>query len=369
MAVFHGIKQPFTFLSFPIPDPAPGAVVLKIRLANICGSDLHYWRGDADLVGRGFEMPYALGHEGVGEVFRLGSGVTTDSAGQPVREGDRVVFRYFDPCGRCGVCLRDHPYACPYRQRERLRGVRHWPHFRGTFAQYYYLYPGHTMFRVPAGLTDASVAGVNCALTQVVSGLDRAQLRPGESVAIQGAGGLGLYAAAIAKSRGAGPIIAIDGIPSRLELARAFGADATIDITQADTPEARVQAVRNLTGGLGADVTLELVGHPGVVAEGVYMTAPGGRFVEIGNINVGWAGSFDPSDAVLRSVTLIGVAHYRARDLAAALAFVARESGRLPFDEMLASRFDLADINDAFVQQDAGHVTRSALVPHPAGAA
>ena len=162
-----------------------------MRLANICGSDLHYWRGDADLVGRGFEMPYALGHEGVGEVFRLGTGVTTDSAGQPVREGDRVVFRYFDPCGRCAVCLRDHPYACPHRQRERLRGVRHWPHFRGTFAQYYYLYPGHTMFRVPEGLTDASVAGVNCALTQVVSGLDRAQLSPGESVAIQGAGGLG----------------------------------------------------------------------------------------------------------------------------------------------------------------------------------
>ena len=104
-------------------------MVLKMRLANICGSDLHYWRGDADLVGRGFEMPYALGHEGVGEIFRLGTGVTTDSSGQPVREGDRVVFRYFDPCGRCAVCLRDHPYACPYRQRQRLRGVRHWPHF------------------------------------------------------------------------------------------------------------------------------------------------------------------------------------------------------------------------------------------------
>ena len=369
MAVFHGIREPFTFHTYPIPAPVAGAVVLKMRLANICGSDLHYWRGDADLVGRGFEMPYALGHEGVGEIFRLGTGVTTDSAGQPVREGDRVVFRYFDPCGRCAVCLGDHPYACPYRQRQRLRGVRHWPHFRGTFAQYYYLYPGHTMFRVPDGLSDASVASVNCALAQVISGLDRAQVRPGESVAIQGAGGLGLYAAAVAKARGAGPVIAIDGIPERLRLARAFGADATIDLNQADSPESRVQAVRDLTDGLGADVTLELVGHPGVVAEGVEMTAPGGRFVEIGNINVGWAGTFDPSTAVMRSVTLIGVAHYRARDLAGALAFVARESGRLPLDRMLASRFDLTDINDAFVQQDAGRVTRSALVPHPAEAA
>ena len=85
VAVFHGIREPFTFLSYPIPEPEAGAVVLKMRLANICGSDLHYWRGDADLVGRGFEMPYALGHEGVGEIFRLGQGVTTDSSAQPVR--------------------------------------------------------------------------------------------------------------------------------------------------------------------------------------------------------------------------------------------------------------------------------------------
>lgn len=364
MAVFHGIRKPFTFLTFPIPDPPPGAVVLKMRLANICGSDLHYWRGDADLVGRGFEMPYALGHEGVGEVFRLGAGVTTDSGGQPVREGDRVVFRYFDPCGRCPVCLGGHPFACPYRQRERLRGVRHWPHFRGTFAQYYYLYPRHTMFLVPDGLSDAAVASVNCAVAQVVSGLDRARLRAGESVAIQGAGGLGLYAAAVAKARGAGPVIAIDGIPSRLRLARAFGADATIDLNQADSPASRVQAVRDLTGGLGADVTLELVGHPAVVAEGVEMTAPGGRFVEIGNINVGRAAAFDPSGAVLRSVTLLGVAHYRARDLADALAFVARESQRLPLDQVLASRFDLSNINRAFELQNDGRVTRSALAPH-----
>ncbi len=362
-ALFHGVRQPFDFRTYPAPDPRPGAAVLRMRLSNVCGSDMHYWRGDADLAGRGFQFPYTLGHEGVGEVFRLGAGVTVDAAGRRVREGDRVVFRYFDPCGACPTCLKGHPYACPFRQKERLRGVDHWPHFRGTFAQFYYLYPGHTMFRVPDHVSDAEVASVNCAVAQVVSGLRRARLGAGETVVVQGAGGLGLYAAAVAKARGAGRVIAIDGIAERLALARDFGADHCIDLRAADSPQLRVQAVLDLTGGLGADVTLELVGSAAVVAEGIEMTAPGGRFVEIGNVNVGSAASFDPSRVVMRSVTMLGVAHYHAHDLAQALRFVAEQTERLPMERVLAQRFPLTDINDAFEQQDAGLITRSALVP------
>lgn len=364
-AAFRGIRKPFEFRTYPIPDPEPGAVVLRMRLANVCGSDLHYWRGDADLAGRGFTLPCTLGHEGVGEIYRIGTGVTTDSAGHTVREGDRVVFQYFDPCGQCATCLKGHVFACPYRQKERLREIEQWPHFRGTFAQYYYLYPNHTMFKVADGLHDGLVASVNCAVAQVISGFDRARLTPGESVAIQGLGGLGLYATAFAKACGAHPIIAIDGIDDRLRLARNFGADHTIDIRASSTADTRVQEVQSYTRGLGADITLELVGHPAVVAEGIDMTAPAGRFVEIGNINVGWDARCDPSRAVLRSVSLIGVAHYRPRDLASAIAFVTRKAQTLPLDQILAKRFNLLDINEAFALQNDGLVTRSALVPHP----
>ena len=364
-AAFRGIREPFEFRTYPVPDPEPGAVVLRMRLANVCGSDLHYWRGDADLAARGFALPCTLGHEGVGEIHRIGTGVTTDSAGRVVREGDRVVFQYFDPCGQCATCLKGHVFACPYRQRERLREIDQWPHFRGTFAQYYYLYPKHTMFKIPDNLHDGLVASVNCAVAQVIAGLDRARLVPGESVVIQGVGGLGLYATAVAKERGAHPIIAIDGIDDRLRLAHEFGADYTIDLRASDSPDARVQEVQRYTRGLGADVTLELVGHPAVVAEGIDMTAPAGRFVEIGNINVGWDTCFDPSRAVLRNVTLIGIAHYRPRDLARALEFVTRVATTLPFDQILAKRFDLLEINEAFELQNQGLVTRSALVPHP----
>ena len=150
---------------------------------------MHYWRGEMDMVKMGRPMPASLGHEGTGEIYRLGAGVTTDSMGAPLREGDRVLFSYLYPDLQCPTCLKGHTYACPTRQHDRLGGLEEWPHFRGTFAQYYYLHPNHTVYKVPDHLTDDMVAGLNCALVQVISGLRRAGLSFNETVAIQGAGG------------------------------------------------------------------------------------------------------------------------------------------------------------------------------------
>ena len=363
-AAFLGFRKPFELREFPIPDPEPGAAVVKMSLANICGSDMHYWRGEMDMVKMGRPMPACLGHEGTGEIHRLGAGVTTDTMGEPLQEGDRVLFSYLYPDLQCPTCLKGHTYACPTRQHDRQGGLEEWPHFRGTFAQYYYLHPNHTMYKVPDHLSDDMVAGLNCALVQVISGLRRARLTFNETVAIQGAGGLGVYAAAVAKAHGASKVIAIDGVDERIDLIRSFGADEIVDLREFETPEQRVDRVRELTDGLGADVTLELVGHPGVVSEGLQMTAPGGRYLEIGNINVGWHTEFDPSWIVFRSISIIGVAHYTSQDLRHALDFLKDNVSRLPFDRVLSHHFPLHDINEAFAQQDSGRITRSALVPH-----
>ncbi len=363
IAVFNGARQPFDLREFPVPDPEPGALVIRMRMANVCGSDLHYWRGDTDLEARGFALPGTLGHEGTGEIVKLGAGVTVDTAGQPLQEGDRVVFAYFHPCMRCPTCLKGHTYACPIRQIDRMTPLDEWPYFRGTFADYFYLFPNHGVFRVPDQLSDEVVAGVNCALTQVVSGLDRAGQGFNETVVLQGAGGLGVYAAAVAKAHGASRVIAIDGVPERLDLVRTFGADETVDMREFDTAEARVERVKELTDGLGADVTMELVGHPGVFAEGIAMTAPGGRYVEIGNVSIGREATFDPSTIVFKSISVLGMAHYRWRDLKNALDFVAQHLDRLPFDRVLSHTFPLGEINEAFERQNEGHITRSTLVP------
>src|SRR5207249_1589978 len=126
------------------------------------------------------------------------------------------------------------------------------------------------------GSRPTPAAGVNCAFTQVYAGLDLAGLRAGQTVVIQGAGGLGVYACAVAREMGAGSVIVIDGVDERLALARQFGADEIVDLREHRTPEARVKRVTALTDGWGGDVVMELVGNPSVVDEGLRMTAPEG---------------------------------------------------------------------------------------------
>ena len=129
------------------------------------------------------------------------------------------------------------------------------------------------------------------------------------------------------------------------------------------TPAARVERVRALTGDWGADVTLELVGHPGVVDEGLRMTAPEGTYLEVGNINVGWETTFDPSWILFGNRRIIGVSHYEARHLKATLDLMVRTLSRYPYDRILSHTFPLEKINEAFRQQEDGHITRAAIAP------
>src|SRR5882762_6140915 len=169
-AIFHGLGQPFEIKEYLVPEPEPGAAVVRITLANVCGSDLHTWRGDLDPIKRGRALPIHQGHEGTGRVAALGEGVATDSNGLPLAVGDRVVFAYFFPCGHCRACVNGRDWTCPNRMHPRATSCEVWPHFKGTFGDYFYLYPNHMVFKVPDDLSDEVVAGVNCAMAQVTCG-------------------------------------------------------------------------------------------------------------------------------------------------------------------------------------------------------
>jgi threonine dehydrogenase-like Zn-dependent dehydrogenase len=365
-AVFHGPGKPFEIQELPLPDPEPGAALIRVLLANICGSDLHFWRGDAPLT-----LPpdgWIFGHEMTGQIARLGREVTTDSLGQPLREGDRVAYSYFYPCGRCSVCLRGKMAACPKKVGRPL-GPSQFPYFHGAFAEYYYLRPGGFLFKVPDDLPDEMVAPVNCALSQVIYGLREAGLRFGDSVVIQGAGGLGIHAVAVAKEMGASPVIVLDQVEARLALARAFGADQTVSLQEIPETKARLQRVRELTGGLGAALVCDFVGFPGVIPEGIEMLRPGGTYLEIGCISRGATVALDPSTLVWGSKRIVGVIMYDPGVIPQALEFLLRTRGRYPFDKILSHRFALDEINEAFRQAEwvsrAGGPTptRVALVP------
>jgi D-arabinose 1-dehydrogenase-like Zn-dependent alcohol dehydrogenase len=362
-AVYYGLGKPMVIEEFPVPEPEPGAALVKIGRANICGSDLHMWRGDVDLLTLGQPLPAILGHEMTGTIAKLGEGLVTDSAGQPLAIGDRVVYRYFIPCGRCHACMTGQDAACAMAYLTVVNPCEAPPHFLGAYAEYYYLRPNQTVFKVPDNVTDDMVAPANCALSEVIYGLDKVGFGFGETIAIQGAGGLGLYATAVAKEMGAAKIMVIDAIDERLELAKAFGAHELIDMKEYKTPMDRMLRVRELTDGWGANVVAELVGFPHVIAEGIDLLGNGGRYLEIGNVSPLKTYEADPSKLVINGITFYGVALYTAEALKKAVDFLSRGKDKYPFDKILARSYPLEEINEAFENQDKGLVSRSTILP------
>ncbi len=365
-AVFQGVGKPFHLREYPVPDPGPNDMVVRIVRTNICGSDLHLWRGDTDLARVGLTYDMILGHEMTGVVHKAGARVRSDALGRRLKEGHSVVFTYYNPCSHCRPCLVGDPHMCMASVATPVRPCDMPPHFVGGFADFYYVKGRQSVFRVPDPVGPEIAAGANCALSQVLYGLEVGRLRLGEAVVVQGAGGLGLYACAVAREMGAGLVIAIDGVPERLELARAFGAHEVIDINDLTDPRERVSRVQDLTGGLGADVVVEVVGIPEVVNEGIRMLTRGGRYLELGNINPRHTYKADPSLLVGFNRSILGVSLYPPRVLEEAMSFLARTQDRYPYQKLVSHDYPLEEIDRAFSEADAfagGSVVRASVVP------
>jgi L-iditol 2-dehydrogenase len=351
VAVLKAYGGDFELREYPVPEPEAGAVLIRLTRAGVCGSDLHIWRGEMKEVYGPLPRDLTFGHEMCGRVERLGAGVAVDSSGQPLREGDRVTFLYFFPCGRCPVCLRDEMGSCPRKARpSRVAGTA--PYFNNAYGDYYYLRPGGFVFRIPDEVSDDVATPANCALAQVIYGLTRAGLRAGDTVVLQGAGGLGLNAVAVARDMGADRVIVLDRVASRLALAREFGADHALSLTELGTPERRIQAVMDLTGGFGADVVADFVGYPEVVPEGLRMLRGGGCYLEIGSIAPGNVFSYDATALVRGNTRLVAASNYSPWALARALAFLRRNRSRYPFDRLISHVFPLEQISEAFEKAD-----------------
>ncbi|MBV7338045.1 zinc-binding dehydrogenase [Chloroflexi bacterium TSY] len=369
IAVLTKYFGPFEIREYDVPDPEPGAILVRLTTTGLCGSDLHIWRGELD---QAFPLEVSgsvIGHEMAGRVDKLGAGVTTDSLGNPLAEGDRIVYSYFYPCGRCPICLDGHAAACPNKRRG-SRSADDWPHFKAGYADFYYLRPDHFVYKVSSELTDELLTPVNCALAQVVYGLNKIGLRFGDAVVIQGAGGLGLNATAVAREMGADKVIVIDQFDGRLQLARQFGATHTVSLADYQTDQQRIEAVKDLTGGWGADVVCDFVGFPQVALEGLQMLRNGGAYLEIGNISPGNKAQIDLSDLVHRNIRIQGVLQYDPRMIPKALSFLEKTRSKYPFDDIISHTYKLEQINDAFEQaewlqreSDPTKVVRANIVP------
>ena len=367
----------FSVERFPEPDPEPGAVVLRIAYSGICGTDKHTWRGESiQYAGTDHERnaayPLICGHENAGTIAAIGPGEPPrDEDGRPFCVGDRVVPAPNLTCGRCRFCLGEYPYYL-------CRGLDDYgnslscatpPHLFGGWAELMYLLPGTRLFRVPDELPDELAA-----LTEVLAvthGLDTARLlagtgggfRFGDTVLVIGVGPLGLLHLAKAELLGAGRLMAIDVLPGRLDVARAFGADVLVDASACGADE-RLATVRGATGGLGADVVVVTSGRPETFPEALELARPGGTVIEAGAfVDLGPV-PVDPNRHVCaKGLTILGIGGEVLSQYGPALRMLARHRDRLPFDALITDRVALDGVGDALERAQTGAAAKILVAP------
>lgn len=360
-SVLEQFGKPLTLREFPVPPSLePGAALVRTEMAGICGTDVHLWKGELPI-----SLPIILGHETVGRIEQLGEGLTRDWTGQPLEIGDRVTWNSAISCGQCFYCSeKRQPTRCPHR---RAYGIGHQcdqpPHFLGGYAAFHYLRPRTTIFKLPDGLLTESVIGAGCALITAIHGVERTGIAWRDTVVVQGAGPVGISALAVAKSAGAARVIVIGGPKSRLEMAKRFGADHTIDLDGVRTPKERIAAVRDLTQSYGADVVLECVGLPGAVNEGMEMCRDGGKYLVLGHYCDAGTVAFNPHIITRKQLQVFGSWSSEPRHLKAAIQFLADHPDDFPFSAMVTHRFTLEQANEALETTASWQSAKSVLLP------
>lgn len=360
-SVLTQFKAPLEAREYPLPAKLEdGAVLVRTEMAGICGTDVHLWKGELPI-----SLPVILGHETVGRIEKLGASVERDWAGQPLRVGDRVTWNSATSCGKCFYCAeKRQPTRCPQR---RAYGIGYRcdepPHLLGGYAECHYLRPGTTIFKLPDDLATESVIGAGCALITAIHGIERTGIAWRDKVVVQGAGPVGIAALAVAKSAGAAQVIVIGAPQHRLEMAKRFGADETIDLNTARAPEDRIAAVREKTGGYGADVVLECVGHPSAIGEGMEMCRDGGKYLVLGHYCDAGTVAFNPHVITRKQLQVFGSWSSEPRHLKAAIEFLSTTAERFPFTSMVSHRFPLERANEALQTTASWQSAKSVIVP------
>lgn len=331
----------------PVPVAGPGEAVVKVTMTTICGTDVHILKGEYPVV-----PGLTIGHEPVGVIAELGAGVDGYAIGQ------RVIVGAITPCGQCYSCLEAHQSQCGGHA---MGGWRFGNTIDGCQAEYVRVpFAMANLAPVPDGLSDEQVLMCPDIMSTGFGGAENGAIRLGDTVAVFAQGPIGLCATAGARLRGASKIIAVDTVPERLAMAKRLGADHVIDYRMTDP----VEAILDLTGKKGADVTIEALGTEQTFESCLRALRPGGTLSSLGV----YSGKLSlPLDAFAAGLgdhklvtTLCPGGKHRMRRLMNIVA-----SGRVDLRPLVTHRFPLEQIEDAyelFANQRDG-VLKIAIVP------
>jgi L-iditol 2-dehydrogenase len=350
----------------PLPEMEPSSVLIRVDAATLCGTDAHRWMGHLSEGGADqpfiepLVLPYIPGHETCGTIVES-RGSVTDILNRPLKPGDRIISSY-SHCGHCYYCrVTRQTTLC---KDNKSFGHSHPSKMMGGCAEYHYFPPGGSFIRVPAEVAPELAASAACALRTMMHSFEQlGSIASHETLLIQGCGPLGLYALAIAKDRGVKKVLMIGAPAARLAVAKEWGADNVLDLTEVDEFADRVAWVRDLTSGRGADIVLNCASSH-AMPEGLRMARPGGRLVQ-----VGVSGGSDvgvPPMLLFRGVQIISTVMAEARHFYQAIEFIATRQRQFNFKNLISNTYALNGLTDALRAMSEFREVKPLILPRAA---
>ena len=343
---------------FSLPKLEPGAALLHTIYSEVCGTDVHLMHGRLE----GVPYPIIPGHVSVGKIEAI-NGTVKDVDGGALQSGDTVTFLdVHETCNACWYCLvakastrcpQRKVYGITYSAREGLLG---------GWSQRIYLKPGVKIVKLPEDLTPEDFIAGGCGAPTGLHAVERATVRLNDFVVIQGGGPVGLSAAMFALVSGAGAVAVVDPAPTRITAARDLGVDFTVE---AASPSDRIAAILKLTGGRGADVTIEASGNPGAVLEGLQMTRDNGIYAIVGQYTDAGEVTLNPHHHINKKhIDIRGVWGTEFRHLYKAVKLMARHKNRYPLHRSISQFYTLDDVESALADVQQCRVVKAVIAPN-----
>ncbi|WP_258359279.1 zinc-binding dehydrogenase [Moorella sulfitireducens (nom. illeg.)] len=340
--VLEAFNRPLIAREIDIPKLEQGQILVKIKAAGICGSDLHIVSGEDPRI----KLPLIPGHEGVGLVTDIkGKKLTVE--GEEIKVGDLILWNRGIACGHCYYCaVLKEPSLCPNRIVQGINITCTSPPFlNGCYSEYIILQPNTDVFKIATNIDPAILVSASCSGATAAHAFDLIKPEPGDNVMIIGPGPLGLFAVAFCRNFGAGSIILSGGSEIRLAIGKQMGATLTLNRNEISTNE-RLQIIKDLTFGRGVDLVIEAAGNSAALQEAITMVRPGGTVLSVGFGQPGGTFAFDGYEhLVQRNVCLQGVWVSDTRHVYQAMKLIYKNSDL--FTRMITHRYQLEQVNDA----------------------
>ena len=339
-------KERIEIKEFNIPEISDDEMLVKVEGCGICGTDVHEYKNDPFGL-----IPVVLGHEGTGEIIKMGKNIKRDSAGKSLNVGDKIVTCII-PCGECPTCLQ-HPERTNLCENQGIYGLMTDDniHLNGWFGDYIVIRKNSTVFNVSDMDLHSRVLIEPAAV--VVHAVERAKttglLKFNSKVLVQGCGPIGLLLLSVLRTMGIENIVALDGNEKRLEMAKRLGATATVNVMKSSSFDETIEKVKDLTDGLGADFAFQCTGSPKAHAGIWKLVRRGGGLCEVGFfVNNGDATINPHFDICNKEITAVGSWVYTPQDYLTTFDFLKRANGLgLPIKELITHEFPLEQLQAA----------------------